>query len=104
MVGGGSFVSELIEVAGGRNVFGDLAAPYPQVSLEALADRAPEVILDTTIVAVGDAEARKAQAFWSRFGWLGRVELIPTGVTTVPGAEVGRGARLIFAALHPGEG
>ena len=32
-------------LAGGRNIFGDLASPSPQVSLEAIAARDPEIIL-----------------------------------------------------------
>ena len=103
VVGSGSFVSELIELAGGSNVFADLDAPYPQVSLEALAERAPDVLLDSTVPWVEGPEgreAREAREFWARFRWAGRVELIPTGVATLPGAEVARGARLIYAAVH----
>ncbi|MBA3319666.1 MAG: ABC transporter substrate-binding protein [Gemmatimonadales bacterium] len=44
-LGAGSFASELVELAGGRNVFGDLAAPSVPVSLEAIAQRAPAVLL-----------------------------------------------------------
>ena len=38
-LGAGSFVSELLELAGGRNVFADIAVPSAPVSLEAIADR-----------------------------------------------------------------
>jgi ABC-type Fe3+-hydroxamate transport system substrate-binding protein len=44
-LGAGSFVSELVELAGGRNVFGDVATPSVPVSLEAIAERAPAVVL-----------------------------------------------------------
>jgi iron complex transport system substrate-binding protein len=44
-LGAGSFVSELVELAGGRNVFADIAAPSAPVSLEAIAERAPSVVL-----------------------------------------------------------
>ena len=44
-IGGGSYLDSLITLAGGHNVFGDLSAPSPQVSLEAIADRKPEIIL-----------------------------------------------------------
>ncbi len=98
VVGGGSFVSELIGIAGGTNIFGELEAPYPQISLEVLAERQPDVLVDTTYPALDDdGEARR---YWSRFRWVQRVELIPTGVVTVPGAELHRAARLIQAALH----
>ena len=45
VLGAGSFVSELVELAGGRNVFADVPAPSAPVSLEAIAERAPAVVL-----------------------------------------------------------
>ena len=44
-IGRGSYLDSLITMAGGRNVFSDLASPSPQVSLEAIAARDPEIIL-----------------------------------------------------------
>jgi len=44
-LGAGSFVSELVELAGGRNVFADIAAPSAPVSLEAIAARAPAAVV-----------------------------------------------------------
>ena len=44
-LGAGSFASELVELAGARNVFADLAAPSAPVSLEAIAARSPAVIV-----------------------------------------------------------
>jgi iron complex transport system substrate-binding protein len=44
-LGAGSFVSELVDLAGGRNVFADLPAPSAPVSLEAIVERAPAVVL-----------------------------------------------------------
>lgn len=100
VVGGGSFVDALIEAAGGRNAFGDLSAPYPRVSLEALAARAPDVLVDTTSVAEGSADP-PARSRWERFQWVGRVELIPQGVVTLPGPELAEAARLLRRRIHP---
>ncbi len=44
-VGAGSFLSELVERAGGRNIFGDLPASSAQVSVESVVDRNPDLIL-----------------------------------------------------------
>jgi iron complex transport system substrate-binding protein len=44
-LGAGSFVSELVDLAGGRNVFADIPLPSAPVSLEAIAARAPAVVL-----------------------------------------------------------
>ncbi len=44
-IGGGSFLSEMVTRAGGRNIFADLAAPSAPVSLEAIAQRDPDLVL-----------------------------------------------------------
>jgi vitamin B12 transport system substrate-binding protein len=44
-VGGGQIISDALEVCGARNVFADLSLPAPQVSIEAVLQRDPEVIL-----------------------------------------------------------
>jgi iron complex transport system substrate-binding protein len=44
-IGAGSFLSELVERAGGRNLFADLASASAPVSLEAIAARNPDLIL-----------------------------------------------------------
>lgn len=44
-VGGGQIISDALDVCGARNVFADLALPAPQVSMEAVLQRNPEVIL-----------------------------------------------------------
>jgi len=57
VIGGASFLSEIVALAGGRNVFGDLAQPSATVSIEAVAARDPDVVLATG----GEAEPA-----WSR--------------------------------------
>ncbi len=44
-----SFLHDLIEIAGGTNIFADISGAYPQVSKEALLKRAPEVILEMNV-------------------------------------------------------
>lgn len=44
-VGGGQIISDALTVCGARNVFDDLKLPAPQVSIEAVLQRNPEVIL-----------------------------------------------------------
>ena len=44
-VGGGQIISDALQVCGARNVFADLTQPAPQISVEAVLQRNPEVIL-----------------------------------------------------------
>ncbi len=43
--GAGAFIDEIISLAGGENIFGDVADNYPQISAEEVADRQPDIIL-----------------------------------------------------------
>lgn len=44
--GKGTFLDDMITIAGGVNVFGDVDAPWPQVSLESIVAKQPEVIIE----------------------------------------------------------
>jgi ABC-type Fe3+-hydroxamate transport system substrate-binding protein len=102
VVGGGSFVNELVTAAGGANVFADLEQPYPRVSLEVLAERAPELLLDTTFDEARMATAQHdARAYWSRFPWVRRVEVLPQGILTLPGPDLADAALLLNERISP---
>lgn len=57
-VGGGQIISDALEVCGARNVFADLNLPAPQVSIEAVLQRDPEVIV------AGDQAQLEAWKAW----------------------------------------
>ena len=57
-IGGGQIISDALEVCGARNVFADLSLPAPQVSIEAVLQRDPEVIL------AGDQPQLEAWRSW----------------------------------------
>lgn len=40
-----SFIGELVNIAGGRNVFSDIPIPYPEVSKESIIIKDPDIIL-----------------------------------------------------------
>ena len=44
-IGGNSFLSEVIEIAGGENIFKDISQEYPMVPSEEVIKRDPEVII-----------------------------------------------------------
>jgi iron complex transport system substrate-binding protein len=66
-VGGQHWISDALAVCGGKNIFADLAAASPVVSLEAVLARAPEVI-------VGGSDAPDNRALWQRFPQLPAVQ------------------------------
>ncbi|PJK36269.1 cobalamin-binding protein [Pseudomonas sp. S10E 269] len=68
-VGGGQIISDALSVCGARNVFDDLKLPAPQVSIESLLQRDPEMIL------VGDQAQEEAWKVWPAMAE--RVRLVP---------------------------
>ncbi|TDV47272.1 vitamin B12 transport system substrate-binding protein [Pseudomonas graminis] len=59
-VGGGQIISDALTVCGARNVYDDLKLPAPQVSLESVLQRDPDVIL------ASDAALLPAWKTWSQ--------------------------------------
>lgn len=94
-IGGGSYLSELLDVVGAENVFGDLDAPSPQVSLEEVARRDPDLIL------AGPNNARRMQTSpaWQAVKAVreGRIVVIDTTIVGRPGVRMGEAARFLRA-------
>ena len=87
-LGAGSFVSELVELAGGRNVFADLATPSAPVSLEAIAARRPWVV----VLAGSDMRGLERRPEWRvlRAVREGRVRRLTQSSATRPRTSVSR--------------
>ncbi len=106
VAGPGNFIHELVEVAGGRNVFGDLGAMWPQVSLEEIVRRDPGVI----VIGVGERTRGSYQArLASSPGWRevaavrrGRVYEVDAGVFNRPGPSAIAAAAKLAALFHAG--
>ncbi|MEP7380051.1 MAG: helical backbone metal receptor [Gemmatimonadota bacterium] len=99
-IGGGSFLSELVEIAGGHNVYADRTEPSPQVSFEDLVRRDPEVIL----AGPSDAARLATDPRWSKLRALsdGRILAYDTTLVARPSMRLGEAARSLAALLHPG--
>ena len=102
-------MNEVIEIAGGENVFRDAAAAYPEVSLEEVIARNAEVIVDIgdmgDELAVTPAHQRDVAALWQRLTSVDavkhhRVYAIAPDQYLVPGPRVVEGARDMFRLLH----
>lgn len=86
-VGGGQIISDALSVCGARNVFDELTLPAPQVSIESVLQRDPEVIL------VGDQAQRDVWSVWPNMA--ARVRLVPDkGLERPSGQMVEAVARL----------
>ena len=100
-VGAGSYLTEILDAAGARNVFGDVATPSAPVSVEAIAARDPSVILvlrsDTTL----------GSDLPTRPGWRavravreGRVLVLPGALYDRPSPRMPQAVRDLAGRLH----
>jgi iron complex transport system substrate-binding protein len=99
IVGRGSFLDEMIAMAGAENLGAALGENWPRTSLEWLVAAAPEVILDS------DSDALPARDYWAHFPSLpavaeGRVVALPAGEVTLPGPDLDRALVKLARALH----
>ena len=111
VAGRASYLNEVIEIAGGENVFRDAVAGYPEVSLEEVMARNPEVIVDmgdmSDTVGVTEEHKRNVIALWNRIPNLAavkqhRVFAVASDIFVVPGPRVIEAARAFAEMLHPG--
>ena len=98
-IGAGSFLNQLIEIAGGTNVYGDMKAVSPQLSLEDVHARDPDIIL---------ANERLAGRIRSEPSW-GGLRAVRTGRVIVAdevlmgraSVRMGEAAVMLARLLHP---
>ncbi len=101
-IGAGSYLNELVDIAGARNVFGDLSQPSPQVTLESVARRNPDFILAGPVTA----RRLRADARWQAVPAVRKhqVLVIDTSIVGRPGVRMGEAARFLRAALDSATG
>jgi iron complex transport system substrate-binding protein len=107
VVGSKSFLGELVEMAGGENVFGALDLPYPQVGTEAIVGADPDLIIDSTLSkGATTEELMRLRADWNALPGLkavqsGRIISPGEGWFQIPGAYLDSTLRLFAHWLHP---
>jgi iron complex transport system substrate-binding protein len=109
VVGKASYLNEIIQIAGGENVFRDAVAAYPTVSLEEVLARNPQVIVDmgdmSDTVGVTETHKREVVGLWQRMGTLEAVKqhhvfAVASDIFVVPGPRVVDAAQAFLEMLH----
>jgi iron complex transport system substrate-binding protein len=102
--GGIGFLNDMLETAGGENVFADVKRESVQATSELILSRAPEVILELRS-SIDPGEAAAERAIWNTLAAVpavrtGRVHMLTDPSLMVPGPRVAQATELIAAALH----
>ncbi len=99
-----TFVGQVIGIAGGTHAFPDVAALWPQISLEEIVRRQPDVIILPSLTSLEPFIDRLRETP----GWrdlravrTGRVIQIPPELLSRPGPQLAEAARLLRDRLHP---
>ena len=100
--GPGTFIDEVISLAGGRNIFADASRGWPLVSVEAVLTRSPDVL-----VIPGRARGAEAVPWLGAPGWReleavrsGRFLLVEGDLFNRPGPRVAEAAERLARFLH----
>jgi iron complex transport system substrate-binding protein len=99
-IGGGSFLSQLLEIAGGRNVYADIPAPSATVTLEDVVKRNPDYVLASPV----SAPKMRASASWNAVPAIRAGKLLVYDTTLVgrPSVQLGAAAVSLAKLIHPG--
>jgi iron complex transport system substrate-binding protein len=99
-VGGGSFLNELLRIAGATNVYDSLPQPSPVVAFEDLLERDPDVVLvnpSSRARILADPRWRALRAVRE-----GHVLAVDTTIVNGPSNRVGASAVSLANLFHPG--
>jgi iron complex transport system substrate-binding protein len=100
----GSLVGDLVEIAGGENVFGDLPRPFHNVTPEQILVADPDVVLLCDGLTTPEDAARRTGWESLRAVVSGRVHALEPDLVTRAGPRTVRALELIAGLLHPGGG
>lgn len=100
---GGTFIDQLVTLAGGKNIAADLEGAWVQLSLEKL------ILDDPEFIILADANyGVTPESVASRTGWeklsavtTGKVLPIDSDITSRPGPRIADALEMLFALLHP---
>jgi iron complex transport system substrate-binding protein len=102
-VGPGSFVNELITLAGGENIFASADSPYPQISAEQVVLAEPDVILLASAQYGVSVESVGQRAGWADLSAVkaGKVYPLNADLVSRPGPRIVDGLESVAKLLHP---
>ncbi len=104
--GPGSFIDELLTLAGGRNVASDAGSSYAQVTAESIIRSDPDVVLlleNKDVDPATAVEMMKNRSGWSRMSAIRQGRIISgldRDLLSRPGPRLAEGLRLLHRALH----
>lgn len=103
-VGPGSFIHQLIDLAGGENIASDASSAYPKFSIEVVVEKDPEILVFPRMDKEDFSTAGLAR--WKRWPTLtavktGRLHYVPWALLSRPGPRIAKGLFHLAKVIHP---
>ncbi|SDZ26451.1 iron complex transport system substrate-binding protein [Proteiniborus ethanoligenes] len=100
--GPGSFIDELISLAGGDNIANDAQGAYAQFDLEQLIERNPDVYLTSKDVETKTIESIKSRSGFNEINAIknDRVYILDP-LISIPGPRIVQGLEIVAKSIHP---
>jgi iron complex transport system substrate-binding protein len=105
--GGVGFLNEILDIAGGRNVFADAKSESVQPSTETIIARAPDIVIEVRARGLLDpGDVVSERAVWATLSSLpavrtNRVHLLNGQYLVVPGPRLADAAETFARTIHP---
>ncbi len=104
--GGVGFLHDLLVIAGGTDVFGDVQKQSVVITSEQVLARAPQAIIELYDQATTTEKLTAERAVWKQLPSVpavrnNRIHQLRGDFLTVPGPRIAQAARLMAEALHP---
>jgi len=107
IAGGGTFMGQMVELAGGENVGTKVGGLYPTISNETLAKLAPDVLLVSAPEQAEQQENDDRLQPWMRLpipaAWNHRIYLVTDGNAMVASLELPKQVQELAGMIHRGE-
>ncbi len=104
--GPGTFMHELVSVAGGTNIFADASGLYPQISKESLVKRQPDVIIEAIPGGVPEERLKLLKKDWLQLPMLpavksGNIHYLTEDFLLIPSVRIAQTVRRFAEIFHP---
>ena len=101
-IGKNSFITELISLSGGKNIFDSINADYPLVSEEEILFKNPDVIIFSSENINGKTKIQNREG-WKNLSAVKEQKIFPldTNFITRPGSRIAESIEILLKIFHP---
>jgi len=98
-----TFIDQLIQLAGGVNIAGSLSTPWPQISLEEILVKNPDIILLGDAAYGNSPDQVKQRAGWTDLKAVkdGNILVFDDNLVSRPGPRLVDGLEILAKLIHP---